>query len=130
MRELPKMRVKVVHPYSWLWEPLESEPSFVLRSMFGTKVVYIRGALQLCFSAKEEPWRGLLVCTDKLRHERLIQEFPTLSPHPILPKWLYLPESADDFESVAERLVKLVKKRDERIGVVSKIKKAKKRPAR
>ena len=125
MRELPKIRVKVVHPYTWLWEPLEREPSFVLRAMFGTKVVYLDGALQLCFSAKEEPWRGVLVCTAKPHHPSLMKDFPILAPHPILPKWLYLPESADDFESVAERLVKLVRRRDERIGVVAKPKKRK-----
>ena len=59
------------------------------------------------------------------RHEALIAEFPDLSPHPVLPKWLYLAESADRFEPVAERLVALAKRRDPRLGVSSRPKKRK-----
>jgi hypothetical protein len=117
-------RARRVHRYAWLWEPLEPDASFVLGAMFGTKVAYLDGRLMLCFSAKEEPWRGVLVCTDRASHESLLAEFRALSPHPILPKWLYLPESADDFERVAERLVALARQRDPRIGVAPKGKKS------
>ena len=118
-------RGKPVHPHQWLWEPLETEPSFVLRAMFGAKAVYLDGKLMLCFCASEEPWRGLLVCTDRDRQAALQSDFPELSPHPILPKWLYLPESADAFERSAPRLVALVRLRDPRIGVVPRPKKSK-----
>jgi hypothetical protein len=113
-------RIRSVHPYAWLWEPLEEEATFVLGAMFGTKVAYLDGKLTLCFAAKEEPWRGVLVCTDRGEHASLVAQFPALSPHPILGKWLYLPESADPFESVAGQLVRLAKERDPRIGVVPK----------
>ena len=109
--------IKPVHSYAWLWEPLEAEPSFVLRAMFGTKAAYLGGRLVLCFSTRAEPWRGILVATERQHHASLIQEFPGLSPHPILPKWLYLPDAISNFESVAERLVRLVRQRDARIGV-------------
>jgi len=125
MRDLAKVRAKVVHPYAWLWESLELEASFVLRAMFGARAVYLDGKLLLCFMAKAEPWRGVLVCTDQREHASLIREFPALSPHAVLPKWLYLPESADSFERDAERLVQLVRRRDTRIGVTGKPKKAK-----
>jgi hypothetical protein len=118
MREEGIGRMKRVHPHAWLWEPLEADASFVLAAMFGSKVVYLDGRLVLCFSAREEPWRGLLVCTEREHQAALIAEFPSLSPHPVLPKWLYLAESADDFEHSAERLVLLAKGRDPRIGVV------------
>ena len=110
--------VKPVHVYAWLWEPLEAEPSFVLRAMFGTKAAYLNGRLVLCFSARAEPWRGVLVATEREHHASLIQEFPSLSPHPILPKWLYLPDSVSNFESTAAHLVKLARQRDPRLGVV------------
>jgi len=90
--------------------------------MFGAKAVYLGGKLMLCFIAKAEPWRGLLVCTDKSHQASLKTEFPVLSPHLVLPKWLYLPESADRFESDAERIVQLVRRRDLRIGVIPKTK--------
>lgn len=106
-----------LHPYRWLWEPLEGEAGFVLRPMFGGKSVYLDGLLYLYFSAKTEPWRGLLVCTDRERQPALLAEFPSLVPHPVLPKWLYLSEAKDVFEPVAERLVELARRRDPRLGV-------------
>jgi hypothetical protein len=107
-----------VHPHAWLWEPLETEASFVLRSMFGAQAVYLDGRLMLAFCAGEEPWRGLLVCTDREHHAALLREFPELTPHPILPKWLYLAEAGARFEAVAQTLVRLARQRDPRIGVV------------
>jgi hypothetical protein len=129
--ELPSMREpaigkpKRVHPYQWLWEPLERDSTFVLRPMFGGKAAYLDGRLMLYFTAKTEPWRGMLVCTDRIHHEALMAEFVELSPHPILPKWLYLPESTDRFEPVAERLVALANRRDPRLGVSPRPKKRK-----
>jgi len=90
MREEAIGRVKAAHIYAWLWEPLEADASFVLGSMFGTTVVYLDGNLMFCFAAKADPWRGVLVCTDRTHHASLMAECPLLSPHPILPKWLYL----------------------------------------
>ncbi|MBI5768215.1 MAG: hypothetical protein HZA93_10495 [Verrucomicrobia bacterium] len=113
----PAATVRRVHPHAWLWEPLTDDPTFVLRSMFGAKAAYLGGKLMLCFCARAEPWRGVLACTDRTRHGALVSEFPELSPHPILPKWLYLPETADSFERVATRLVALARRRDPRLGV-------------
>lgn len=120
-------RIRRVHPYAWLWEPLEGEPSFVLRSMFGTKAAYLEGRLTVCFSDGKEPWRGLLVATEKDHHASLVSEIGDLRPHPVLPKWLYLPDSSDAFERSAERIVALVLRRDPRIGVVPKPRKKSRR---
>ena len=128
MRERPEPvpgRVRPVHPYAWMWEPLERDPTFVLRAMFGTKAAYLDGKLMLCFSANNEPWRGLLVCTDRAQHPALCAEFPELTPHPILPKWLYLPEAADTFERTGPRLVALARRHDPRIGVIPQPKNSK-----
>ncbi len=125
MRDSDKFSARTTHPYAWLWEPLEGEASFVLRSMFGGKAVYVEGRCQFICFAKQEPWRGVLVCTDHQNQASLIAEFPSLAPHPVVPKWLYLPEAADDFESAAQRLVRLVGRRDARLGVESSPKKRK-----
>lgn len=111
------------HRYAWLWEPLESDPTFVLRSMFGAKAAYLDGKLMLCFCAGDEPWCGVLVCTDRSHHPALMAAFPALSPHPILPKWLYLPESSDHFEPLAGQLIRQARQRDVRIGVMPKLRK-------
>lgn len=126
-------RVRLAHRYQWLWEPLESDATFVLRAMFGARAAYLDGRLMLCFCAREEPWRGVLVCTDHTRHPALVAEFPALVPHPILPKWLYLPEAAASFERDATRLVALARRRDPRLGIDPKPRTprgARRRPAR
>ncbi|MBI2512871.1 MAG: hypothetical protein HYV96_12905 [Opitutae bacterium] len=120
-RALPSARV--VHRHAWIWEPLESEPGFVLRAMFGAKAVYLDGKIVLCCSTGEEPWCGVLVPTDRAHHDALRAEFPALVVHSVLGKWLYLPESADAFERTATALVGLIRRRDPRIGVVPKSKK-------
>jgi hypothetical protein len=86
--------------------------------MFGAKAVYLRGQIMLCFMAKDSPWRGVLICTDRERHEALRRDLPQAKPHPVLSKWLYLPDEGDNFDRQAEKLVKLVQRGDERIGVV------------
>lgn len=115
---------RVVHPYAWLWEPLAEEPSFVLRPMFGTRAVYLDGRLMLCFSPRQEPWRGVLVATSPEHHAALLAAFPGLRVHPVLAKWLYLPESDDAFERTAVALVQAVRRRDPRIGVQPPAKKS------
>jgi hypothetical protein len=132
MRKSPRETIgqpRPLHPHAWLWEPLSREPTFVVRSMFGAKAIYLDGRMVLCFCAGDEPWRGVLVCTDHSQHPALVAEFPALSPHSILPKWLYLPEAIDAFERIAQRLVSLVRGRDPRIGIAPKPGK-KKSPAR
>ena len=106
-----------VHPYQWLWEPLEDDPTFVLRPMFSGRAAYLAGRLTLYFTARAEPWRGVLVCTERIHHASLLAEFPELAPHPILPKWLYLPETANAFESTGGRLVALARRHDPRLGI-------------
>lgn len=123
-RDSSPARVRVVHRHQWLWEPLEADPTFVLRSMFGAKAVYLGGKLMVCFCAGDEPWRGLLVCTERAQHAALTAEFSSLTPHPILPKWLYLSEASASFESDAAQLVSLARHRDPRLGVEPKPKKA------
>ncbi|MGC3988921.1 MAG: hypothetical protein QM796_04395 [Chthoniobacteraceae bacterium] len=126
--DLINVRVEVSHPLAWLWEPLETEASFLLRPMFGSKAVYLEGRILFCFVTRdEEPWCGVLVCTDREHHESLRAEFATLTPHPVLPKWLYLSESVATFERDATRLVKLAQQRDPRLGVLPKPRKSSKK---
>ncbi|HZZ58282.1 MAG TPA: hypothetical protein VFE31_10670 [Opitutaceae bacterium] len=111
------MKAVRIHPYAWLWEPLAADPTFLLRPMFGTRAAYLDGRLVLCFAARREPWRGLLIATEREHHASLRAQFPALRPHPILPKWLYLPDSAAGFERVAGGFIELARARDPRVGV-------------
>ncbi|MGH8017493.1 MAG: hypothetical protein ACREIA_04270 [Opitutaceae bacterium] len=120
-------RIRSVHLYQWLWEPLLEDPTFELRAMFGSKAAYLGGRLVLCFTAKEEPWLGVLVCTENAHHDSLMRDLPGLSPHPVLSKWLYLSDAFPGFETTAQKLVERVRQRDPRIGVESGSKRKRRR---
>ena len=109
----------------WLVEPLQDEPTFLLKSMFGGLAVYLHGRFVLYLADKEEPWRGVLVPTEREHQPSLIADRPALAPHPILPKWLYLPEESDSFETDAQWLVQRARQNDERIGINPPQKRAK-----
>ncbi len=117
MRTPRDRRPVLIHPLAWVVEPLESEPTLLVRPMFGGKAVYVRGRFVLFLVSKEEPWRGVLVPTEREHQPSLIQDFPALSPHEVLPKWLYLPEAAASFERDTAELVRRIRSADPRIGI-------------
>ncbi|AVF40791.1 hypothetical protein [Pandoraea apista] len=104
----------------WVFEPFESEETYLSRKMFGADVAYVHGMQCLCVIDRDAPWDGLLVCTSHVHHASLIAEMPALRPHPVLGKWLYLPQGEAEFESVAQRLTAHVLAGDPRIGVEPK----------
>lgn len=116
----PEMRDFKPHPLRWIVESLEEEPSYLEKAMFGARGCYLHGRLVLVLAARKEPWKGLLVPTEKKHHKSLQDEFPGLVVHTILGKWLYLAEESEDFEETASRLVELVQEEDPRIGVFPK----------
>ncbi len=116
----PEARIFKPHPLRWVVEPLEQEPSYLEKAMFGARGCYLHGRLVLVLAARKEPWKGLLVPTDRRHHASLMDEFPCLTVHTILGKWLYLSEDTEDFEEAASRLVDLIAEEDPRIGVLPK----------
>jgi hypothetical protein len=104
----------------WLLEPLMDLPGYLERPMFGVLACYLRGRLVLVLADREPPWNGLLVATSREHHGPLIKDFPALKPHDILGKWLFLPETHEDFETAATDIVDAVSREDPRIGVEPK----------
>jgi hypothetical protein len=90
------------------------------RPMFGCLAAYLRGRLVLVLATGDEPWNGLLMPTEKEYHASLLQDFIGTVQHPVLKKWLYLPETAEDFEPVATGIVEAVLNNDPRLGVEPK----------
>lgn len=119
--------VRAEHPLEWLAEPLRNEPSFVLKAWFGGRTIMLNGRHHLFLTCQGEPWQGVLVCTEHEHQESLRGEFASLQQHPVLKKWLYLPEDAETFERDAQRLVSLVRARDPRLGILPSAKKKKSR---
>lgn len=67
----------------------------------------------------------MLIPTERNFHAALQAEFSALSPHPVLGKWLYLPQTSEDFEELSNKIIELILSEDPRIGVDPKPKKIK-----
>lgn len=111
------------HPLQWLAEPVSGDPTFELKSWFGGRTIMLHGKHQLFLTTQDEPWQGVLVCTSHEHHDSLRADIPSLIPHPVLGKWLYLSEATDTFERDARRLVQLVRAGDARLGILPSAKK-------
>lgn len=109
------------HRYGGLVDALTEEPSLLVSTMFGCVTCYLHGRLVLGLTDRRPPWRGLLVPTVHEHHDALRADVPGLVVHPVLGKWLYLPESAGCFEEAADALVTLARNGDPRIGVESAV---------
>ena len=96
------------------------EPSYLERPMFGCLAVYLHGRLSLLLTSGEKPWNGLLIPTDHQFHEGIRKDFTDVIQHPVLKKWLYLPETSEDFETSAAEIIEAIKLNDQRFGAEPK----------
>jgi len=119
---------KKEYPLRWVVESLEDERSYMEKPMFGCLAVYLHGRLSLLLSSGEEPWNGLLIPTDHQFHDGIRKDFRDVVQHPVLKKWLYLPEASENFEAVADDIVEAIRLNDPRFGVEPKEKKSKRKP--
>ena len=108
---------KPPHRLQWVVEPIMEEPSYLQKSMFGCQACYLNGRLVLALSSGEEPWNGLLIPTDHLYQASIRADFEEVRQHPLLKKWLYLPEASEDFETTAVSIVEAIGRKDARFGV-------------
>lgn len=101
----------------WIFDALEREPGYLHKRMFGCDTAYLDGLLCLMVADGAAPWDGLMVCTARDHHASLMQQMPVLRPHPVLGKWLYIPELDPAFEDTVAQVTALVLARDPRVGV-------------
>lgn len=115
-----KAKLKKKNSFLWLFEPLEDDPGFIQRKLFGFDAAYLDGLLYVALrDGGVEPWSGLLVCTERKHHAALLSEFPKLKPHKVLGKWLHISYLHPEFESTATAIIALAIRRDARLGVES-----------
>ncbi len=115
-----KPRTARTNSLLWILEPLERDAGYMHRKMFGADAAYLDGLLYLIVADRDDPWNGVMVCTSQDRHAALLADIPHLLMHPILGKWLYLPQSDESFEAIAGTLADLALARDPRMGVAPK----------
>jgi len=124
--DLLKTKPHRSHPFQWVAEPLAEEPSYIERAMFGCKGCYLHGRLVLVLAARgNKPWNGLLLPTERKHQPTLRRDHRNLVIHPVLKKWLYLPESNENFEESAKAIVDAILANDPRMGVEPKTKSSK-----
>ena len=105
------------NPLLWVVEPIMDEPSYIDKAMFGCRGIYLHGRLMLVLCSGGEPWNGLLIATDHEFHDSIRREFETVVQHPVLKKWLYLPENSEDFETIVAGIMEAIRIGDGRFGV-------------
>ena len=111
----------------WIFDAFERDASYLRKKMFGCDAAYVDGRLCLVVADRDAPWDGLLVCTAQDQHAALVAEIPALRAHPVLGKWLYVPQSDPAFEDAVQAITLLVRNRDSRIGVEPRPRKPRKR---
>jgi len=53
--------------------------------------------------------------TDHQFHDSIRQDYQNVLQHPVLKKWLYLPEASEDFESDSQEIVEAIRMNDPRL---------------
>jgi hypothetical protein len=121
------------------FEDLQNHESYAIKRMFGGMAVYYNG-LNVAVLAEDpgdksyggkkfdfDIWDGVMIPTSREFHNLLLSDFPDLVPHPVLGKWLYLPQQRESFEETLAKLVAMIRRKDFRIGIIPDLKKAKKK---
>lgn len=110
---------------------------FIRKPMFGGYAYYVGPLLVLVLF--ESPgdrvyknkivdfdlWNGCMFPAEKHKHEKIRALFPNLIVHPILGKWLYLPQQAEDFETQVAQIIKQLRRNLDLFGTIPKQKKMK-----
>ena len=125
------------------FERFLTQPLFTYRKMFGGLALYLDGRMVAVIAESLESdteartwrgkdygfviWNGILFPTERVHHPSLLSQWNELLPHPVLPKWLYLPQSSSRFEVIMPMIATAILKRDPRFGIEPKSKKKKKK---
>lgn len=90
----------------WI-EDLLPEHRYRRKSMFGGFAYYFDGKIMvLIFESDDKRWNGVMFPVERELQPPILKKFPELSPHVILPKWLYLPISSEGFDEVVSDVIR------------------------
>lgn len=122
MHFTPFKRSRAETPCEWLIEPLRSRDGFSVRRTFGTWSFYLgEKNVLLYIPPNDSDGEGILIPTSPEHHASLMEAFPGLIPHDFLKKWLCISAGNENYEAIAEEIVRLILCNDPRIGVLGSI---------
>ena len=108
--------------HEWVFEAFAGHRTFFTKRMFGGLAVYVfeRQMLVLVELTKTGrwTWHGVLICTSHEHHASIRAEFPALTPHPVLRKWLYIDSTHEDFDTTMAAVATRIARDDARFGIV------------
>jgi len=128
MREPTIGKTIRAHPYQWLWELLEDGSTFLVRRCQRPGGLS-RWSADALFHGETGTLARRAGCTERVHHAALAGRVSELSPHPILPKWLYLPGERGSVRVGGRTARHPAWRRDLRLGVKSAVEEAKARKA-
>jgi hypothetical protein len=106
----------------WILDTFDGHPTFFTRRMFGGLAAYLfeRQMLVLVEPTKSGRWKwhGVLICTDHAHQPSIRAEFPALTPHTVLRKWLFVDSTHSDFGSTMEAVARCMARNDPRFGIL------------
>lgn len=120
------------------FEELSSKDSFYYKKFFGGLSIYVYGRMVAFLS--EHPgdkewrgkkfatdiWNGCLIPSSREHHDSLLKTIKGTVVHPVIEKWLYLPQDSKHFEASMIHLVELVRRKNPLVGIEPEIKNPKK----
>ena len=126
------------------FEALAAEDSFYCKKFFGGLSIYVFG--QMVAFLSEHPgekewrgksfqfdvWNGCLIPSHREHHDLLLKKIKGTVVHPVISKWLYLPQAAQQFETSMFKLIEMIENKSTLIGVepeISSGKRPKKKPS-
>ena len=122
----------------WVEELLPKD--YLRKHMFGGFAYYVNTKLVLAVFEGDSSkvhnkvtypfavWNGCLFPVERIHHQEIHRLFPFLVPHPVLPKWMYLPAETEDFDILVENVIKQIGKDSPLFGIIPKAKSRTKRP--
>lgn len=125
------------------FEKLFRIDDFDIKHMFGGMALYGHGKMLFCIMEDSEQnyykdkifpypiWNGVLIPTHREYHDQFTKISKDIVPHAVLGKWMYIPQTLENFEELTAKLVLMALKNSEMIGIFPKPKKksAKKKKA-
>lgn len=106
----------------WICRVFEDHPTFFTKRMFGGLAVYLFGRQMMVLVEPTRTgtwkWHGVLICTERAHHAAIMDAFPSLAPHDVLKKWLYIDSRHDDFEPTMTQVAAAIGRNDPRFGIV------------
>ena len=118
----------------WIFEAFAGRPSFFTKRMFGGLAAYLheRQMLVLVEPTKTGRWKwhGVLICTGHEEHASIRADFPALTPHAVLRKWLYIDSAHEAFEPTMEAVARRMARDDRRFGIVPVVRRGRLQAAR